>query len=88
MLKNLFRTTPKAIQINVALLIARISIGGLMLTHGLPKLEHLLSGEPIQFTSVFGLNEMLSLALAIFAEVFCSFFLFLLVWEHDWQQFR
>ena len=43
-----------------------------MLTHGLPKLEHLLGDETIQFASVLGLNETMSLAMAVFAEVVCS----------------
>lgn len=75
MLKNLFLTNPKSFQINLALLIGRISIGGLMLTHGLPKLTHLLSGEPVQFASVLGFNPEISLCLAIFSEVVCSFFI-------------
>lgn len=71
-MKKLFKTNPSGTQINVALLIARIAMGGLMLVHGLPKLEMLFSGDPIQFASVFGMSETLSLGLAVFAEVFCS----------------
>lgn len=74
-MKKLFKTNPKAIQVNVALLVTRIAIGGLMLLHGLPKMEMLFSGEPIQFASVFGMGETISLALAVFAEVFCSLFI-------------
>lgn len=73
MIKNLFRTNPGSIQINIALFIARIAIGGLMLAHGLPKLEMLFSGEPIQFPGIMGMGSTLSLGLAIFAEVICSF---------------
>lgn len=72
MLKNLFRTHPKSVQIDVALLLARISIGGLMLSHGLPKIERLFGGEAVQFASVFGLSATFSLVLVIFAEVICS----------------
>ena len=75
MIKNLLGTSPKSVQINSALFIARIAIGLMMLTHGWPKLEHLLSGEPVQFASVFGLSATISLVLAVFAEVICSFFL-------------
>lgn len=71
-MKKLFATAPKPAQINIALLIARIAIGGLMLIHGWPKLESLLSEEPIQFVSIFGMGETLSLTMAVFAEVFCS----------------
>ena len=57
---------------DMALLVVRITVAGLMLTHGLPKLEMLLSGDPVQFPAVFGLSAASSLALAIFAEVVCS----------------
>jgi putative oxidoreductase len=55
-----------------ALLFIRVAFGVMMLTHGLPKLEMLLSGEPVQFLPLFGLSAKLSLALAVFAEVICS----------------
>ena len=55
-----------------ALLIARLGIAALMLTHGIPKLMMLLSGAPIQFPPVMGMSPEFSLALAVFAEVFCS----------------
>lgn len=44
----------------------------LMLTHGLPKLAMLFSGEPVQFPPIMGMSPEFSLGLAIFAEVFCS----------------
>lgn len=56
----------------MAILIARVGIAVLMLTHGLPKLSMLLSGDPIQFPPIMGLTPALSLGLAVFAEVFCS----------------
>ena len=56
----------------LALLIARVGIAALMLTHGIPKLIMLLSGGPIQFPPVMGMSPEISLALTIFAEVFCS----------------
>ncbi len=43
-----------------------------MLTHGIPKLVMLLSGEPVQFPAVLGLSAESSLALAVFSEVICS----------------
>lgn len=57
---------------DVALLVVRVSGAGLMLAHGLPKLEMLLSGDPVQFPALFGLGATSSLALAVFAEVLCS----------------
>jgi putative oxidoreductase len=55
-------------------LFLRITISALMLSHGIPKLISLLSGN-IQFASVFGLGPDLSLSLAVFAEVVCSIFI-------------
>jgi putative oxidoreductase len=60
--------------VNIALLIGRIGISAMMLTHGYPKLMRLVSGEPITFATVFGLSATLSLVLAVFAEFFCSIF--------------
>ena len=58
-----------------ALLLARVGIASLMLTHGIPKFIKLFSGEPIQFASVMGMSEGVSLGLAVFAEVICSVFI-------------
>lgn len=65
-------TTPGT---DLALLLARFGISTLILTHGIPKLLSLLSGEPIQFASVMGMSAAVSLCLAIFAEVVCSVFI-------------
>ena len=47
----------------------------MMLSHGLPKLQKLTSGAPVEFASVLGMSPELSLGLAVFAEVFCSILL-------------
>ena len=60
---------------DIALVIARIGIAALMLTHGIPKLAMLFSGAPAQFPPVLGMSAEFSLALTIFAEVFCSILL-------------
>ena len=60
---------------DIALVIARIGIAALMLTHGIPKLAMLFSGAPVQFPQVLGMSVEFSLALTIFAEVFCSILL-------------
>jgi putative oxidoreductase len=57
---------------DAGLLIARVGISALMLTHGIPKLFMLLSGAPVSFPPVMGLSPELSLGLAVFAEVICS----------------
>jgi putative oxidoreductase len=71
-MKRIFSVAHTSKSTGIALLIARMSIGGLMLSHGIPKLLMLFSGAPIQFPPVLGMNAEVSLALAVFAEVFCS----------------
>lgn len=74
-MNKLFSITNTSGTINLALLIARVGIAALMLTHGIPKLGMLLSGEPVQFLPFMGLSAKFSLGLAVFAEVICSVFL-------------
>jgi putative oxidoreductase len=62
-------------KIDIALLLARVGIALMMLTHGLPKMTLLFSGDPIQFPPVMGMSPELSLGLTVFAEVFCSILL-------------
>ena len=57
---------------DLALLVARVGIAALMLTHGIPKMMMLFSGAPVQFPPVMGLSAELSLGLTVFAEVLCS----------------
>ncbi len=74
-MNKIFRINDGPLQVDLAILIARISITALMLTHGLPKLVMLLSGDPVQFPAVFGLSAGLSLGLTVFAEVVASLFI-------------
>lgn len=74
-MKNIFSFKAGAFNLDLALLVARVSIAALMLVHGFPKLMMLISGGDIQFPPVFGLGAATSLALAVFAEVFCSLFI-------------
>jgi putative oxidoreductase len=55
----------------------RITIGAIMMIHGLPKLNRLTSGEEIKFADPFGLGPQISLGLAVFAEVVCTIFIIL-----------
>jgi putative oxidoreductase len=57
---------------HLALLLFRILVACLMLTHGFPKLQRLFSGEPIQFLDPYGLGATTSFILATFAEFVCS----------------
>ena len=47
-------------------------MGLLMLTYGYPKLIKLFSGGEITFADPFGAGVIISLTLAVFAEVICS----------------
>jgi putative oxidoreductase len=73
-MKKLFSIAPGSKNIDIAILVIRIGIALLMLTHGLPKLASAFSDEPVQFPSLFGMSGTVSLGLAVFAEVFCSLF--------------
>ncbi len=48
-----------------------------MLTHGLPKLEKLISNDKIEFMNFLGLGSAISLVLVVFAEFLCSAFIIL-----------
>ncbi|HTH31881.1 MAG TPA: DoxX family protein [Lacibacter sp.] len=61
--------------IDLAILLTRITAAVLMLSHGLPKLGMLLSGNAGQFPAVLGMSGELSLTLTVFAEVICSVFI-------------
>jgi putative oxidoreductase len=74
-MKKILNVHSTSTGIDIAILIARVGIAALMLTHGLPKMAMLFSGEPVQFPALFGLSAELSLSLAVFAEVLCSIFL-------------
>ncbi|WP_100629118.1 DoxX family protein [Algoriphagus formosus] len=56
---------------NLALLIIRLGAGGMILTHGIPKINRLMADE-VKFADPFGLGPTISLALATFAEVGCA----------------
>lgn len=66
----------ESFQKNLTLLIIRLGAGGMMLSHGIPKINRLLADE-VKFADPFGLGPTVSLVLAIFAEVICSVLLML-----------
>jgi putative oxidoreductase len=76
MLKNLLNPGTYAREINIALLFLRITIGIFMLTHGISKFM-LLLGNDQSIADPIGIGESASLALAVFAEMFCSILLIL-----------
>jgi putative oxidoreductase len=54
---------------NLGLLLLRVGFGGMMLTHGIPKLLKMLSGD-FSFGDPIGIGETTTLILAVLCEVF------------------
>ncbi|HNZ72819.1 MAG TPA: DoxX family protein [Prolixibacteraceae bacterium] len=67
-IKQLFRVNQAPLSTDIALLLIRLFFGGMMLTHGIPKLEMLFSSATVQFIPLFGFSAGFSLALAAAAE--------------------
>lgn len=57
---------------DLALLILRLTSGGFMLTHGIPKLMKFFSDVPITFADPLGVGIVASLSLAVFSEFVCA----------------
>lgn len=57
---------------DVGALLLRLVFGGLMLTHGWPKLMQFFGDKPLQFLDPLGIGVGASLVLATFAEFFCA----------------
>jgi putative oxidoreductase len=59
--------------LDLALLLLRLTFGGLLMgLWGKDKLLQLLTQNPVQFVNFLGLGDQISLALCVFAEVFCA----------------
>ncbi len=71
-MKNTYSTNLNLPQVDVGILIFRIAIAAMMLTHGVPKLIRLFSGDEISFADPLGLGEVATFTLAVFAEFVCS----------------
>lgn len=76
-MKRIFNTNYNHQALDFALLLLRVVISVFMLTHGLAKLNVLLSGAEIKFGDPIGLGVKTSFYLTVFAEVVCSVLLFL-----------
>jgi len=74
-MKKVFSTNHNSNKLDFVILIARVSIASLMLSHGLPKLATLFSEGAVQFPGMFGMSPEFSLGLTVFAEVICSLFI-------------
>ncbi|HEX8333607.1 MAG TPA: DoxX family protein [Segetibacter sp.] len=75
-MRRVFSTTFSPANINTALLLLRVAVAAFMLTHGLPKLMNMMSGNS-QFGDPLGLGKDVSLGLTVFAEFVCSILLLL-----------
>ncbi|SFT73773.1 putative oxidoreductase [Algoriphagus locisalis] len=62
----------KTVLEDIGLLILRLGAGGMILTHGYPKLMRFFGEEPIKFMDFLGLGPVVSLSLAVFAEFICA----------------
>ena len=71
-MKRLFHTGTNEDYLNIVVLIARLTVSVLMITHGFPKFKTLLAGGEIHFPDPVYLGPALSLVLCVFAEFFCS----------------
>lgn len=56
---------------SVGLLVLRLAVGGMMLTHGWPKLQRLFSA-PGEFADPLGVGPLASHVLAVFGEFVCA----------------
>ena len=74
-MKRLFHTGTNDNYLNLIVLIVRLTVASLMITHGLPKLYTLLAVGEIHFPDPIGLGQTLSLILVVFAEFFCYIFI-------------
>jgi putative oxidoreductase len=78
MLIKIFQTKSHPVLNDIGLLLLRLVIGIMMLfNHGLPKLTKLMEAGDISFPDPLGVGILMSLVLAIFSEVICSFFIIL-----------
>ncbi len=71
MKKRLFSTKATSPFLHIWLLILRLGVSAMMLTHGWPKLLRILDGD-MKFGDPYGLGAELSLILTVFAEVVCA----------------
>lgn len=71
-MKRIFNTNYNHKSLDFALLLLRVGIACLMLTHGIAKVNSAWSSPEIQFADPIGLGMKTSFFLAVFAEVVCA----------------
>lgn len=70
-----YKTSLNLKNTDIGLLIYRIGISGLILTHGFPKLLKFFGNEEIRFADPLGFGELFTYGFAVFGEFFCSLFI-------------
>ncbi|MEO7394011.1 MAG: DoxX family protein [Chitinophagaceae bacterium] len=70
-MKKIFSTKYSDNAISFSLLILRLSLGGLMIPHGLKKLNNFVT-KSAAFSDPFQIGGPASMSLTIFAEFFCA----------------
>lgn len=75
-MKRLFSVAYNDKLVSLWLVVVRMGVGMLMLTHGFPKFVRLLEGN-LNFGDPIGLGSTPSFLLVVFSEVFCSLLLIL-----------
>ena len=76
-MKNSYSTSLYLQNTDFGLLLFRLIIGGLMLTHGIPKLLTFFGSEEIVFADPIGLGETVTFTFAVFAEFVCAMLIIL-----------
>ncbi len=71
-MKNSYSTNLSLPQVDLGLLIFRLCISGLMLTHGIPKVIRFFGNEEIAFADPLGIGQTVTFTFAVFAEFICS----------------
>ena len=71
-MKNTYSTNLNLRNVDLGLLIFRLGIAALMLTHGIPKLITFFGSEEIVFADPLGIGEITTFTLAVFAEFVCA----------------
>jgi putative oxidoreductase len=75
-MRRIFNAGTAGTSLSFWLLLLRVAIACLMLTHGWPKFQSLVNGN-MQFADPIGVGPKVSLFLTVFAEVFCSLLIFI-----------
>ena len=68
---KIFSTAINNSATHLGLLFLRLAAGGFMLTHGLPKLQKIFSGD-MAFGDPLGLGPEVSLVMVVFSEFVCA----------------